>query len=174
MIATPVASSASDACAELPPSRVRRRARRSSATGSHAKRPSSRGAEIPDSVGGARARPRALSVDDEICVYNGPPADLPDPTWSDIYWSVIFTQLCAFVTGRLNANNNADDPNPRQPAHDRRHSRRRELRTRWRSPGPVTGADTAGHHELGEWSPGLPWSMRWRRTPVCARVRAPS
>ncbi len=43
------------------------------------------------------------SSDEEvICVYSGP-ADLPDPTWTDIYWKVIFTQ-CVSCHGPANDN----------------------------------------------------------------------
>jgi len=52
------------------------------------------------------------SVDGEICVYNGPQGDLPDPTWNDIYWSVMFTQ-CVLCHGPLN--DTTDDPNPNNP-----------------------------------------------------------
>jgi len=51
------------------------------------------------------------SVDQEICVYNGP-RDLPDPTWSDIYWSIMFTR-CVLCHGPANAT--TDDPNPDNP-----------------------------------------------------------
>ncbi|MBW1761111.1 MAG: hypothetical protein JRI98_04750 [Deltaproteobacteria bacterium] len=54
------------------------------------------------------------SVDNEICIYNGPEGDLPDPVWSDIYWSLMFTQ-CVICHGPSNGNNNADDPNPNNP-----------------------------------------------------------
>jgi hypothetical protein len=51
------------------------------------------------------------SVDGEICIYNGPEGDLPDPKWSEIYWSLMFTQ-CVVCHGPANAN---VDPNPRNP-----------------------------------------------------------
>jgi hypothetical protein len=51
------------------------------------------------------------SVDDEVCIYSGPRADLPDPTWSSIYWSLIFPQ-CVTCHGPTNSN---DDPNPENP-----------------------------------------------------------
>lgn len=51
------------------------------------------------------------SVDQEICVYSGP-GDLPDPTWSDIYWSIMFTR-CVLCHGPANAT--TDDPNPDNP-----------------------------------------------------------
>jgi hypothetical protein len=51
------------------------------------------------------------SVDDEICVYNGPQGDLPDPTWDDIYWSVMFTR-CVVCHGPPNGN---ADQNPNNP-----------------------------------------------------------
>lgn len=50
------------------------------------------------------------SVDDEICVYSGP-GDLPDPTWSDIYFGIIFTD-CLICHGPSNANT---DQNPNNP-----------------------------------------------------------
>jgi len=51
------------------------------------------------------------SVDDEICIYNGPRADLPDPKWSDLYWSLIFQQ-CVLCHGPANSNM---DQNPNNP-----------------------------------------------------------
>jgi len=48
------------------------------------------------------------SVDDEICIYTGPQGDLPDPTWSDIYWSLMFNE-CVGCHGPLNGNS---DQNP--------------------------------------------------------------
>ena len=48
------------------------------------------------------------SVDDEICVFNGPLGELPDPAWSEIYWSLIFVQ-CVTCHGPLNGNT---DQNP--------------------------------------------------------------
>jgi hypothetical protein len=51
------------------------------------------------------------SVDGEICIYNGP-AELPDPVWSDIYWSIMFTR-CVVCHGPPNAT--TDDPNPDNP-----------------------------------------------------------
>ncbi len=51
------------------------------------------------------------SVDDETCVYSGPLGDLPDPTWSDIYWSIAFTQ-CVLCHGPSNDN---VDQNPNNP-----------------------------------------------------------
>jgi hypothetical protein len=52
------------------------------------------------------------SVDDEICVYNGPQGELPDPVWSEIYWSIMFTR-CVTCHGPANAT--TDDPNPDNP-----------------------------------------------------------
>jgi hypothetical protein len=52
------------------------------------------------------------SIDDEICIYNGPMGDLPQPMWSEIYWSIIFTQ-CVLCHGPLN--DTTDDPNPNNP-----------------------------------------------------------
>jgi hypothetical protein len=51
------------------------------------------------------------SVDDEICVYDGPREDLPDPTWNDIYWSVMFTR-CVICHGPANANTDQNPDNP--------------------------------------------------------------
>jgi hypothetical protein len=51
------------------------------------------------------------SVDDEICIYNGPRQDLPDPTWSDIYWSLMFTQ-CVVCHGPANGNVDENPANP--------------------------------------------------------------
>lgn len=48
------------------------------------------------------------SVDDEICIYNGPQGGLPDPRWSDIYWSIMFTE-CVICHGPTNEN---QDQNP--------------------------------------------------------------
>jgi hypothetical protein len=52
------------------------------------------------------------SVDDEICIYNGPQGDLPEPRWSEIYWSIMFTR-CVVCHGP--ANDTTDDPNPDNP-----------------------------------------------------------
>jgi len=51
------------------------------------------------------------SVDDEVCVYNGPRADLPEPKWSDIYWSLMFTQ-CVSCHGPANSNFDQNPDNP--------------------------------------------------------------
>ena len=67
--------------------------------------------EIPDSA--QDELESCPSVDGEICIYNGP-TDLPDPVWSEIYWSLMFTQ-CVICHGPPNDNNNADDPNPNNP-----------------------------------------------------------
>ena len=47
-----------------------------------------------------------------MCVYNGPQGSLPDPTWSSIYWSVMFNQ-CVICHGPANSNvdQNPDNPN---------------------------------------------------------------
>ena len=52
------------------------------------------------------------SVDDEICIYNGPQEPPPEPVWSEIYWSIIFTR-CVTCHGPANAT--TDDPNPDNP-----------------------------------------------------------
>lgn len=51
------------------------------------------------------------SVDDEICIYGGPQGDLPEPAWSEIYWSLLFT-TCVSCHGPANDN---DDQNPDNP-----------------------------------------------------------
>jgi len=56
------------------------------------------------------------SVEGEVCVYNGPQGSLPDPNWSSIYWSVMFTQ-CVICHGPANSN---IDQNPNNPNEDGR------------------------------------------------------
>jgi hypothetical protein len=51
------------------------------------------------------------SVDDEICVYTGPQGALPDPVWSEIYWSIMFT-TCVGCHGPANANVDQNPDNP--------------------------------------------------------------
>ncbi len=51
------------------------------------------------------------SVGDEICIYSGSQADLPDPTWSSIYWSLIFPQ-CVSCHGPANDNVDTNPDNP--------------------------------------------------------------
>lgn len=51
------------------------------------------------------------TIDAETCIYTGPQGDLPDPTWSSIYASLIFTQ-CVICHGPANAN---VDQNPNNP-----------------------------------------------------------
>ena len=51
------------------------------------------------------------SIDGEICVYNGPQGGLPDPRWSEIYWSIMFTR-CVACHGPSNGNM---DQNPNNP-----------------------------------------------------------
>jgi len=51
------------------------------------------------------------SVDGEICIYNGP-AVLPDPVWSEIYWSVMFNE-CVICHGPSNDNMDQNPDNPR-------------------------------------------------------------
>ena len=55
------------------------------------------------------------SLEGEICVYSGPQV-LPDPTWSSIYWTVIFT-TCVVCHGPANGNidENPDNPLPGGP-----------------------------------------------------------
>lgn len=52
------------------------------------------------------------TIDGETCIYNGPQGDLPDPTWSSIYASLIFAE-CLTCHGPANANvdQNPDNPN---------------------------------------------------------------
>jgi hypothetical protein len=50
------------------------------------------------------------SVDQEICIYNGP-QDLPAPTWSDIYRSIMFTR-CVLCHGPANGNVDQNPDNP--------------------------------------------------------------
>lgn len=51
------------------------------------------------------------SIEAETCIYAGPGEPLPEPTWSDIYWSVVFSN-CVVCHGP--ANDNVDD-NPDNP-----------------------------------------------------------
>ena len=51
------------------------------------------------------------SVDDEVCIYNGPQGALPEPRWSEIYWSIMFTE-CVICHGPANGN---VDQNPNNP-----------------------------------------------------------
>jgi len=51
------------------------------------------------------------SVDDETCVYNGPREALPEPKWSDIYWSLMFTE-CVSCHGPANGNVDQNPDNP--------------------------------------------------------------
>jgi hypothetical protein len=52
------------------------------------------------------------SLDGEVCIYNGPQGALPDPTWSSIYSSVIFTQcvVCHGPPGCMDCDQNPDNP----------------------------------------------------------------
>lgn len=65
--------------------------------------------EIPPSVQ-EQLQP-CPSVDDEICIYTGPQGELPEPAWSEIYWSIMFT-TCVGCHGP--SNNNVDQ-NPNNP-----------------------------------------------------------
>jgi hypothetical protein len=51
------------------------------------------------------------SIDGEICIYSGP-SEPPDPEWSEIYWSIMFTE-CVVCHGP--PNDTTDDPNPDNP-----------------------------------------------------------
>jgi hypothetical protein len=51
------------------------------------------------------------SVDGETCVYGGPAGELPEPRWSEIYWSVIFPS-CVVCHGPANDNVDANPDNP--------------------------------------------------------------
>ncbi len=56
-------------------------------------------------------QPCATSDDEVICVYSGPPADLPDPNWSDIYFTIMFTE-CVRCHGPANDNIDVNPDNP--------------------------------------------------------------
>ncbi len=51
------------------------------------------------------------TLDGETCVYTGPQGDLPDPTWSSIYASLIFNQ-CLLCHGPANSNTDQNPDNP--------------------------------------------------------------
>jgi len=51
------------------------------------------------------------SIEGETCIYAGAQADLPDPTWSSIYWSVMFPR-CVLCHGPANANMDQNPDNP--------------------------------------------------------------
>ncbi len=51
------------------------------------------------------------SVDDEVCVYGGPGGELPEPRWSEIYWSIMFTR-CVICHGPPNDNVDQNPDNP--------------------------------------------------------------
>ncbi len=53
------------------------------------------------------------TIDGETCVYNGSLGALPDPTWSSIYASLIFTRcLLCHAPANSNMDQNPDNPNP--------------------------------------------------------------
>lgn len=53
------------------------------------------------------------TIDGETCLYTGPQGDLPDPTWSSIYASVIFGQcLDCHAPANQNVDQNPDNLNP--------------------------------------------------------------
>lgn len=56
-------------------------------------------------------QPCGSSDEEVICVYAGPAADLPDPNWRDIYWSIVFTQ-CVTCHGPPNDNTDSNPDNP--------------------------------------------------------------
>lgn len=56
-------------------------------------------------------QPCGGSDEELICVYGGPAGDLPDPTWTDIYWSVIFPR-CVLCHGPANDNTDLNPDNP--------------------------------------------------------------
>jgi hypothetical protein len=64
--------------------------------------------EIPSSA--ALELELCPSVDDEICVYRGPSV-VPDPSWSSIYFGIMFTD-CVICHGPANDNT---DQNPNNP-----------------------------------------------------------
>ena len=51
------------------------------------------------------------TIDGETCVYTGPQGALPDPTWSSIYESLIFTS-CLLCHGPANSNVDQNPDNP--------------------------------------------------------------
>ncbi|MGB5809700.1 MAG: hypothetical protein WBG86_04165 [Polyangiales bacterium] len=51
------------------------------------------------------------SIDGEACVYSGPGASLPEPTWSSIYASLIFG-TCLTCHGPVNTNTDQNPDNP--------------------------------------------------------------
>jgi hypothetical protein len=56
-------------------------------------------------------QPCGASDEEVICVYSGPAADLPDPNWNDIYWTIMFTQ-CVSCHGPANDNVDSNPDNP--------------------------------------------------------------
>jgi hypothetical protein len=56
-------------------------------------------------------QPCGSDTDEVICVYGGPAGELPEPVWSEIYFSVMFTQ-CVSCHGPLNDNTDANPNNP--------------------------------------------------------------
>jgi hypothetical protein len=56
-------------------------------------------------------QPCGSETEELICVYSGPSGDLPDPTWRDIYWTIMFTE-CVACHGPVNSNT---DQNPNNP-----------------------------------------------------------
>lgn len=51
-----------------------------------------------------------VSVDEEICIYRGPQGELPDPVWTEIYWSIMFTQ-CVTCHGPPGCDDCDENPN---------------------------------------------------------------
>jgi len=56
-------------------------------------------------------QPCGTSDEEVFCLYSGPAADLPDPNWSDIYWTIMFVQ-CVGCHGPANDNVDMNPDNP--------------------------------------------------------------
>jgi hypothetical protein len=56
-------------------------------------------------------QPCGTSDEEVVCYYGGPAADLPDPNWTDIYWTIMFSE-CVTCHGPANNNVDANPDNP--------------------------------------------------------------
>ena len=65
----------------------------------------------PAPTEGDQLQPCGSSDEEVICVYGGPAGNLPDPTWTDIYWNVIFPS-CVLCHGPANDNTDQNPDNP--------------------------------------------------------------
>ena len=65
----------------------------------------------PAPTEGDQLQPCGSSDEAVICVYSGPAGNLPDPTWTDIYWNVIFPS-CVLCHGPANDNTDQNPDNP--------------------------------------------------------------